>query len=121
LKGTDALEWELEPGHCAMISVRKAVDHPQVVSTDRHLLQGWVDLEDVQWNAETKELSGVAKVIGGEAFKIVLATNGVAITSVKVDQGKAVVETHPDSKDLRVLVIESPETTDVKWGIQTTN
>jgi hypothetical protein len=121
LKGTDALQWELEPGHCAMISVRKAVDHPQVVSTDRHLLQGWVDLEDVQWNAETKELSGVAKVIGGEAFKIVLATNGVAITSVKVDQGKAVVETHPDSKDLRVLVIESPETTDVKWGIQTTN
>ena len=36
---------ELEPNHCAMISVRKVEPNPQVVSTNRHILQGWVALE----------------------------------------------------------------------------
>lgn len=42
LPGTARLERELEPEQCAMISLRKARSHPQVISTNRHLLK-WMD------------------------------------------------------------------------------
>ena len=87
LEGTAKLQRELEPGHCAMISLRKALPHPQVVSTDRHLLQGWVDLADVRWDADDEALSGTAKVIGGEPFRIAIAGNGVDLNEATVNDG----------------------------------
>jgi len=118
LNGRDRLERKLAPGHCAMISVRRALPHPQVLSTDRHLLQGWVDLKDVHWDAGKKSLHGSAKVIGGETFRIVLAGNGLNLTSVQVDSGSASLSPHLASADLRVLAIRSPETADVKWSVR---
>jgi len=118
LKGTQPLEWELAPGHCAMISVRRALEHPQVLSTNRHLLQGWVDLENVQWDDSIQTLSGTAKVIGGETFRIVLAENGTGPTEVSVDHGTATLEPHPAGKGLWVLAIDSPETKNVEWRLR---
>ena len=51
LPGTASVERTLDPIACAMISVRKVQAHPQVLSTSRHVLQGWVDLSDVKWDA----------------------------------------------------------------------
>lgn len=118
LNGTDRLERELAPGHCAMISVRRALDHPQVISTDRHLLQGWVDLENVEWDARRKTLEGTAKVIGGETFRIVIAGNGSDLTEAEVDQGTATLMPHPAGDALRILAIDAPETTGVKWSVR---
>lgn len=117
LSGRQRLEYALAPGHCAMVSVRRALDHPQVLSTDRHLLQGWVDLEDVNWDAGSKALRGTAKVIGGETFRIVVAGNGSELSEVTVDQGTATLEAHPASDDLWILAIDSPESTDVAWRL----
>ncbi|HKK19411.1 MAG TPA: hypothetical protein VJ952_12095, partial [Opitutales bacterium] len=118
LRGRDRLKWELDPGHCAMISLRRALDHPQVLSTDRHLLQGWVDLENVGWDAATKTLKGTAKMIGGETFRIVLAGNGTKLNEISVDRGQAKLEPHPASDDLHVLTIDASETTDVRWSVR---
>lgn len=117
-KGKHRLKRELAPGHCAMISVRRALEHPQVLSTDRHLLQGWVDLEDVSWNAENKTLQGTAKVIGGETFRIVVAGNGTELSKVTVDQGTVTLKPHPPADDLWVLAIDAPESTDVAWRVR---
>ena len=37
----------------AMISAR-CKPHPQVVSTNRHVLQGWVEMKDVRGDRETR-------------------------------------------------------------------
>jgi len=121
LEGTAQLQRELDPGHCAMISLRKALPHPQVVSTDRHLLQGWVDLADVQWDAGGKALSGTAKVIGGEPFRIAIAGNGMDLNEVTAKTGKATLTPHPASSDLRILTIESPKSGDVRWSVRHTD
>jgi hypothetical protein len=118
LNGRKRLERELAPGHCAMISVRRALDHPQVLSTDRHLLQGWVDLADVKWDAQKKSLQGTAKVIGGESFRIVIAGNGANLKKVSVDTGTATLESHPASDELWVLAIDAPKTTEVRWRVR---
>jgi hypothetical protein len=110
LPGSGRLTRELEPNHCAMISLRKVQAHPQVVSTNRHLLQGWVDLADVTWNATTKTLSGTARVIGGEPFHITIAHNGL-----KPDTASE-LKAHP-SNDLGLLVLTAGQTTDMKWSV----
>jgi hypothetical protein len=48
----------------------------QIAGPDRHVLQGWVDLANVKWDGREHRFSGVARVIGGEPFKIVIAGNG---------------------------------------------
>ncbi len=116
--GTATVKRELGPSLCAMLSVRKAQGNPQVLSTSRHILQGWVDLADVKWDAASKTLSGVAKVIGGEPFKIVLAGNGLTAKKPSAQGGEARLESHPAGADYSVLVLERPENGDVAWKMQ---
>jgi len=111
LPGNARLARELDPNHCAMISLRKVQPHPQVVSTDRHILQGWVDLSDVHWDAATKTLSGTARVIGGEPFRITIAHNGAKPATTS---GTTV---HP-AEGLGTLVLMAEENADVKWSVQ---
>jgi len=120
LKGTDRLERNLKPGHCAMISVRRALNRPQVISTDRHLLQGWVDLNEVTWNPESGVLIGVAKLVEDETFRIVLAGNGSKLTLITPDPGKASLAPHPASKDLWVLTMDTQDDAEVVWAVQAT-
>ncbi len=117
LDGTMRLEEELEPLHCAMISLRKVQDHPQVLSTNRHILQGWVDLENVKWNDATGQLSGTAQVVGGEAFRIVVANNGRTPTSVNAEGATARLEPHVAGEELSVIVLVRDSNGDVEWRL----
>ena len=116
LPGTARLARELEPNHCAMISVRKVVPNPQVVSTNRHLLQGWVDLTDVTGMPPPKPSSGTARVIGGDPFHIVIAHNGAKPATASAIGGGAELKAHP-ADGLGTLVLTARETTDVKWSL----
>lgn len=111
LPGSTRLTRELDPNHCAMISLRKAQPHPQVVSTNRHLLQGWIDLADVTWDPATKTLSGTAHVIGGDPFHITIAHNGLKPAA------SPGLKTHP-VEGLSTLVLTSNENADVKWSVK---
>lgn len=117
LPGSARIERELSPNHCAMISVRKVQSHPQVISTNRHILQGWVEMKDVRWDAETSTLSGTASVIGGEPFGIVVADNGAKALTLEVDGGKAELEPHPVN-GLNRLILSTAVNTDVKWKLK---
>ena len=116
LSGTSKLELPLEPGHCAMISLRKKEGHPQIISTDRHLLQGWVDLADVNWDEKNKTLSGTAKAIQNESFKIVIANNGSIPLNPGVKEAEISLE-QDNNTDLSSVVITSSETGDVSWTL----
>jgi hypothetical protein len=100
-----------------MISLRKVEPNPQVVSTNRHLLQGWVDLTDVTWNAATQTLSGTARVIGGEPFHIAIAHNGAKPATASATGGGSELKAHP-ANGLGTLVLTAKETTDVKWSVK---
>ncbi len=116
LPGTARLTRELEPGHCAMIAVRKVQPHPQVLSTNRHLLQGWVDLADVRWGAEDRTLRGTAKVIGDEPFKIVIANNGARPVNAAAEGAQIQLGPHA-TPDLSVLELAAHDSSDVAWTV----
>lgn len=117
LDGTARVERELAPKNCAMISLRKAGPNPQVLSTNRHILQGHIELDGVRWDAASKTLSGTAKVIGGETMKIVVAGNGAKAAKVSATGAKAGLAAHPGSPDLAVLSLECDANTDVTWSV----
>ncbi len=43
-----------------LLSIHERRDAPQVISTDRHITQGAMDLENVEWLADQKILRGVS-------------------------------------------------------------
>jgi hypothetical protein len=116
LPGTGRLARQLEPNHCAMISVRKVLGHPQVLSTSRHLLQGWVDLENVHWDPASRILSGTAHVIGGEPFHIVVANNAAKAHKLEATGGEATLSAHALA-GLSRLTLSSGGNAEVNWKL----
>jgi len=116
MPGTSTLSESLAGGEARMYSVRLVLAHPQVLSTNRHLMQGYVDLADVKWDAAAKQLSGIAKVIGGEPFRITLANNGLKPVSVKTGTGTSLLEQNAGG-DLSVVVISSADNDNCAWRV----
>ena len=104
-KGTATLKQTLRPGEARMLSVRKVEPHPQVLSTNRHLMQGYLDLADVKWDG--RRLTGKATVVAGEPFRIVVALNGFRPENVAVSA----------DGQLGVLTINRPRNETVEWSI----
>lgn len=115
--GSETLSQNMLPGEARMFSVREVMNFPQVLSTNRHLMQGYLDLEKIKWDASKKNLSGVAKVVGGEPFRIVLALNGKKGGILKADGVVSKIEADPSDPNICVLVLERPENGDVAWSI----
>jgi hypothetical protein len=108
LSGAGILKETLRPGEARMLSIRKVEKHPQVLSTNRHIMQGCLDLSDVKWSGNT--LSGKAKLIGGEPFKIVIALNGYRAENLEAAPGNSV----------GVCTIERPQSGTVEWSVKFT-
>lgn len=98
IAGNTVFNQALRQNEARMIAIHEVQNHPQFISTNRHIMQGYLDLENVQWNESAKELSGTAKVIGGEPFNVVIAGNGFDVVKamskdndvkVNIIQGKA--------------------------------
>jgi hypothetical protein len=50
----------LEPASVVLLAIHERHGAPQLISTDRHVSQGGVELESVEWNAARTTLSGVS-------------------------------------------------------------
>jgi len=117
LKGAMRLEQELRPGEARMMSVRECLDHPQVISTNRHIMQGYLDMVSTEWDVESKTLSGVSKVVGEEPYVVVLATNGYNKLDCSCNDANAKATLSLATKGLLRLKLERPENGEVKWSV----
>ncbi len=55
---SNELMLNLKPTSSKVIAFRKKLNRPQIIGTDRHILQGAVELENVEWDPKTKQISG---------------------------------------------------------------
>ncbi len=101
-----------------MISIHAVEKHPQFISTNRHIMQGLVDMVGLPlWDENKKILTGKSKVIGGEEYKVVIALNGYKTASCSAGKASAKVERVDKEKDLAVLSILSGKNNDVEWKV----
>lgn len=115
--GSARLSQELRPGEARMLSVRTVANHPQVISTSRHLMQGFLDLADVRWHRASARLIGKAEVVGGEPFRMVFALNGRSVKNCSAEGARARVESWDEANGLAALILESPMNATVSWEV----
>jgi melibiase-like protein len=61
---------KVAPASVTLLSLHEVRGIPQVISTDRHVLQGAVEIEDVSWDAASNVLSGVSLGPEGTAHNV---------------------------------------------------
>lgn len=109
------------PGEsCVVLALRPRADHPQVISTSRHVTQGLVDLTDERWSARNRTLSGRSRLIAGGAYELRVATGVARIANVVVaaaDRAAGVVATPVIEASLARVKFTSPTTREVAWKL----
>jgi hypothetical protein len=117
IKGTERLEQMLRPGEARMLSVREQFDHPRIISTNRHIMQGYLDIISTSWDSGTKTLSGRSKLIGNDPYVIKIAAEGLTPegSSCESNNTKSQLSTEPDG--LVRLILTSPKNLDENWTV----
>lgn len=118
-KGNETIKKSINPLHCALYSIRKLEQHPQLISTNRHILQGWVEIDSLKWDQELKSFSGWVSVIEGEPFKMVIASNGYKLRKVNVQNGTYKIESKIiDNIAFDIITIYSKKTVQTRFSIE---
>lgn len=117
IAGDSRLKQQLRPGEARMMSVRANLERPQLLSTDRHVMQGYLDVVGTEWTADRGILSGASRVVGGDPYVITVAANGYrpARTSCKDKDTKFTLRTC--ANDLIKLTLERSTNGVVEWSI----
>jgi hypothetical protein len=116
LNGRDTLKQELRAGETRMMSIHTVEKNPQFISTNRHIMQGMIDLHECKWIEKAKVLEGKSEVVDGDDYIIIIAKNGYSPVEVMVSGGKAkMIE---NELGLMKLVIKSSKKQMVNWQIK---
>lgn len=114
-QGSQSIVRPLKPHQALTYSLHRKLNHPQFLSTSRHIMQGLLDLAEVKWEQNTLTYSGTAKVVGGEPFVITLANNGHLPTGAKASTGQADITTTGDG--LSKLTLTSDQNAEIQWSV----
>ena len=120
-KGDAQLAQDLRPGEARMMAVHKAAQIPQFLSTNRHIMQGYVDMPTYpEWSGDQNVLSGTSTVPENEDYTIVLAANGKQPKSVSVPPGVGTVDWKwiDEPTGIFEVRIRTEKTGEVAWQVQ---
>ena len=116
-RGSQRLDQDLRPGEARMIAVHEALDRPQFIATDRHVLQGVVDLVRCDWDARDKKLTGTSRLVPGEPYTVVIATNGHRAKRAAAAGAEAVLTARRDGEGLVSLRLLSRAGGETSWEV----
>ncbi len=113
---------ELEPHSCKVIAIHEKLPHPQVISTNRHLTQGGVDLFDVSWDEKSKTLSGISDLVKNDDYELVVTLPANLDFISAESQDDVLCIAHLDDPDVDryntvKVQLKSPESQKVNWSL----
>jgi hypothetical protein len=117
IKGTQRMEQMLRPGEARMLSVREQFDHPRIISTNRHIMQGYLDIISTSWDPETKTLSGRSKLIGNDPYVITIAAEGLTAEGSSCENNNTKSQLSIESNGLVRLILNSSKNMDENWTV----
>jgi hypothetical protein len=112
---------KLPPTSCRVLTLVPDDGHIQLVSTSRHITQGWIDLERIARAPTSDSFSGMSRVIGDDPYELRFAfpsgknfVISAATAHSAAGQLKVKIDNHQGWATVR---IDSPQTTDVEWDV----
>lgn len=107
----------LSPTSCRVLTLLGSNGHIQLISTNRHITQGYPDLQSFKVTGRGTTFHGVRKVIGGEEYALYFAFprgKGFAVKEARAGRLEVKVENH---QGWAAIQFTSPATDDVKWNV----
>jgi len=110
------LKVTVPPASCTILAIRAEADHPQVVSTSRHVTQGMLDLVEEKWDAATKTLQGRSRVVAGDPYEIRMAAGTRHAVAAEGTPGHTVA--FQQDRALCRLWFENPSGGEIEWSVK---
>ena len=117
IKGTERLEQMLRPGEARMLSVREQLDHPRILSTNRHIMQGYLDIISTTWDPDKKTLRGRSKLIGNDPCVITIAAEGLVPESSSCESSNTTSALSVSTDGLIRLTLSTANNLDENWAV----
>ena len=113
-----SLSAAVPPRGVRLFALHEAADHPQFVGDDRHITQGAVELNALEWDAAAKTYTLDAKAVGGLPFTyFVRVPEGFSFKSASAPKG-GTVEAKMRDDLLLAVTISATSSQDVKAVLQ---
>ena len=98
--------------------MRKQTDHPQLLSTSRHITQGLIDVVEQKWDAASNTLRGKSRVVGGDPYELRIALPaGGSFKAVKATADGADIRIGEQTAQGVRVVIDTKKNTEVSWSV----
>ncbi|MEA2711410.1 MAG: alpha-galactosidase, partial [Phycisphaerales bacterium] len=107
------------PTSVNLVAIREKTGAPQLLGTDRHVIQGAVELADVRWDAATQSLTGVALGAPGMKWRLaVYVPNGYRFDQKDSRAASNLSEISVDAHVLRAGVQFADAVERVQWSLR---
>jgi hypothetical protein len=107
----------LAPASVKVLSLTVSEDRPQLISTSRHITQGWVDLVKCGYDAGTNTYTGESQAVGNDIYEIRFAfprQNNFRIKEASAESLETVITNHQGWATVR---FSSPQSKKVSWKV----
>jgi hypothetical protein len=111
------LQLTLPAESSVVLAVRPRMNHPQLISTSRHVTQGIVDVTDEKWDAASKTLSGCSQVVGEDPYELRVVSNGAKVEKISLS-ATDIKASHESDESLTRVKFTSLTSRDITWSIQ---
>ena len=107
----------IEPTSCRVLTIVPMEDHPQLVSTSRHITQGWVDLLSASYDRAAHTYRGTSRVIKDDPYELRFAFprgTGMAVSAASADGLPVKITNH---QGWATVAFTPPSTGAVNWRV----
>ncbi|MBP8302774.1 MAG: NPCBM/NEW2 domain-containing protein [Phycisphaerae bacterium] len=112
---------DLAPTSCRVLTLLPSDGRIQLVSTSRHITQGWVDLKDLGYDEAAQTYSGTSRVIQNDPYELRFAfprDKNFKVKAVTATSGwEDLPVTTANHQGWACVRIHSPATTEVAWTV----
>lgn len=118
-KGNEYFNVHLGSLESAIFSVKEVGNNPQIIHTNRHIMQGWMDTKNILWEKSNKTLHGASLTAVDEPYIMIIALNGMKkIKDIKCKDNVIKILTYSVDKKYVTVQINSNKNAWVHWSIK---
>jgi hypothetical protein len=116
------MTFDMSPTSCRVLTLLPRNGDIQLISTNRHITQGWVDLMELDYDKAEKTYSGKSRVIKNDPYELRFVfprENNHAVISVTAKSSdEKLPVTFINHQGWAVVRIDSDKTTEVAWNVR---